>query len=177
MNASTHNPTGKILAFGTAHEVQGEKFQLAVDDRCYRDSVEELVKVYAVDTIFEEASGYSPSYAEVIADSRSPKVTYVDIDPPRKERAQHGLSAATSESIPIDLWSQPPCSQRLEYVAQHAKRELFWLKRIREYKFVSALFICGVAHSLSFSFRLVDAGYEVERCISYLPYAKLCRHV
>jgi hypothetical protein len=138
--------------------------------------VEELLTLYAVDTIFEEASGHSPSYAEVIADSRSPKVTYVDVDPSSEERSQHGLAAVTSESIPIDLWSQPPCSQRFEYVAKHAERELFWLKRIREHKFVSALFICGVAHSLSFSFRLVDAGYDVERCISYLPYAKLCRH-
>lgn len=177
MDTPTQNPRSKIFVLGTAHEVQGEKFQMAVDDECYRDTVDHLVRVCHVDTVFEEASGYLPSHAQIIADSHSPKLSYVDVDPPRDEREQHNLSADTGESVPIDLWSQPPCVVRFEYVAMHDERERFWLKKINEHKFESALFVCGVSHTLSFSFRLVAAGYEVEQCSTYLPYEKLCRHV
>ena len=171
------NAKATLFVFGTAHEVQGEKFQKAVDDPCYRENMKHVIASYHVDSIFEEASGHLPSYAQIIADSHSPKLQYVDVDPPRDERAKHNLSADTGGSVPIDFWSKPPCIYQFQYVASHAEREKFWLNRIRECKFQSALFICGVSHSLSVSFRLVEAGYEVEECSTYLPYEKLCRHV
>jgi hypothetical protein len=167
----------KLFVFGTAHEVQGEKFQRSVDDECYRNTLDYLITAHHVDSVLEEAAGHSPSYAQIIADSRSPRLIYADVDPSRSERGQHGLAADTGYSEPIDSWSSPPCTQRFEYVGGHAEREKFWLERIKEHKFESALFICGVSHTLSFSFRLLDAGYEVEQCLTYLPYEKLCRHV
>jgi hypothetical protein len=167
----------QVFVFGTAHEVQGKEFQMSVDDECYRDTLEYLITAHRLDSVFEEAAGHSPSDAQIIADSRSPRLIYADVDLPRSERGQHGLAADTSYSEPIDLWSRPPCTPRFEYVAEHAAREQFWLEGIKEHKFESALFICGVSHTLSFSFRLSDAGYEVEQCLTYLPYEKLCRHV
>ena len=166
----------KVFVLGVPHEVQGRKFQRAVDDECYRNTLEHLITGYRVDSIFEEAAGHAPSDAEIIADSRTPKIMYLEVDPPRDKREQHGLAVDTGFSEPIDLWSQPPCSQRFEYVARHADRERFWMKRITGRKFDSALLICGVAHSLSSCFRLVEAGYEVEKCITYLPYDRLCGH-
>jgi hypothetical protein len=177
MDIPAQEPRAKIFVLGTAHEVQSEKFQMAVDDECYRDIVDYLIRICHVDTIFEEASGHLPSHAQIIADSHSPKLSYVDVDPSRVERERHNLATDTGDSVPIDFWSQPPCVVRFEYVAKHAGRETFWLKKIDDHKFESALFICGVSHALSFSFRLADAGYEVERCSTYLPYEKLCRHV
>jgi hypothetical protein len=177
MNTANQNPRSKIFVFGTAHELQGKKFQKPIDVECYRLTLNYLISAWNVDTVFEEASGHLPSYAQLIADSYSPKLSYVDVDPPSNEREQHGLAAETGYSEPIDLFAQPPCTQRFEYVARHADRERFWLTRITPCKFKSALFICGVSHTLSFSFKLIDGGYEVEQCITYLPYDKLCRHV
>jgi hypothetical protein len=164
------NAKAKMFVFGTAHEVQGEKFQKAVDDPCYRANIKRVIAVRHVDSIFEEASGLLPSYAQVIANSHSPQLLYVDVDPPRDERAKYHLSADTGGSVPIDLSSQPPCIYQFQFVAAHAEREKLWVNRIREHKFLSGLFICGVSHALSVAFRLVDAGYEVEQCSTYLPH-------
>ena len=167
----------KVFVFGLAHEVQGKKFQRAIDDECYRATLEYLITAYRVDAIFEEAAGHSPSDAQTIADSQSPQIKYYDVDPPRDEREKHGLMPETGHAEPIDLWSRRPCSQRFEKVAAHAARERFWLKRIGECNLNSAVFICGVSHTLSCCFRLIDAGHEVEKCITYLPYDRLCGHV
>jgi hypothetical protein len=177
MNTANQNARSKFFVFGTAHELQGKEFQMPIDVECYRITLNHLIAARNVDAVFEEASGRSPSYAQIIADSHSPKLSYIDVDPPRNEREQHGLASETGCSEPLDFFSQPPCVQRFEHVAKHADRERFWLTRITQCKFKSALFICGASHTLSFSFRLIDAGYEVEQCITYLPYDKLCRHV
>ncbi len=177
MNTHTSNPKAKIVVLGTAHELQGKHFKMAIDDECYRDIVDRLIRTHHIDTIFEEASGHSPSDAQEIADSRSPKLSYFDIDPSREEREKHNLSGETGVSTPLDLHTEPPCIEQLKYVTKHAARERFWIQRVREHKFESALFICGTSHTLSVSFRLVDAGYAVEHCVTHQPYAKLCRHV
>jgi len=177
MNSPIQSPSSKILVLGTAHELQGKHFQMPIDDKCYRHMVEDLIQSHHIDTIFEEASGHSPSDAQEIADSQSPKLPYFDVDPPIDERPQYGLATVTGSSKPIDLMMQPPCVENFQYVKAHADRERFWLTRVAERKFKSAMFICGASHTLSIAFRLVDAGYEVEQCLTYQPYAKLCRHV
>jgi hypothetical protein len=167
----------KLLVLGVPHQVQGEKFQGSIDDQCYRDTIEQLIAVHRFDFIFEEAAGYTPSHAELFLNSSSEPIGYLDVDPPRSERAQNDLSTDTGEDMMVDLWQTPPCIARIENVTSHAAREEFWLARICEKKFRSALMICGHAHCLSFAFRLRAARYEVEKCLHYLPYDKLCRHV
>jgi len=171
------NTASKFLVLGVPHEVQGEKFLKSIDDECYRDLVEQLIGVHKCDFLFEEAAGLTPSHAEILANSRSDRIGYMDVDPPRHEREQNDLSVDTGGSFVVDLWQTSPCVARIEDVSSHAAREEFWLTRICEKKFSSALMICGLAHCLSFAFRLRTAGYEVENCLHYLPYDKLCRHV
>jgi hypothetical protein len=165
----------KVLVFGVPHQVQGEKFHASFDDECYRDTLEQLVAVNQVDFIFEEAGGRVPSHAGILA-ATNDSVGYEDVDPPREEREKYGLSKNTGEGYVVDLWQDPPCTPRLEYIDRQDAREEFWLSRIREKKFSSALVICGAAHCLSVSFRLRNAGYVVDRCIQYLPHEKLCGH-
>jgi hypothetical protein len=166
----------KVIVFGVPHEVQGTKFQQSIDDKCYRDTVEHLTSVYRFDFIFEEAAGYSPSHAEIFAAAQPKPICYLNVDPSREEREKYELAAETGASMVVDLWQVPPCILHTQFVAAHEAREEFWLKRIREKDFSSALMICGEGHGLSFSFRLRTAGYEVENCINYLPYDILCRH-
>jgi hypothetical protein len=169
------NSARKLVVLGTSHQFQGEKFLLPIDDKCYRAMVEQLIKVHNVDFVFEEASGLAPSYAELIAKHRPKPIGYLDVDPSRAERVQHGLAEETGASYLVgSLWRTPPCVGRTEYVDEHSAREQLWLNRIRSQNFTVALMICGCAHGLSFSFRLKDAGFEIEDCVSYMPYDKLC---
>jgi hypothetical protein len=168
--------TRKLVVLGTSHQLQGKKFPRSIDDQCYRDLVEQLILVNKLDFVFEEAAGYAPTDAELLAKACPQPIGYMDVDPSKDEREQYGLSGDTGESYMVDLWQSPPCVARTEQVAKHAAREEFWLERIHGQDFAFALMVCGDAHGLSFSFRLRSAGFDVESCISYMPYDKLCRH-
>ena len=167
----------KIVVLGTSHQLQGEHFPKAIDDQCYRDMVEQLISSFRIDFVFEEASGRVPTDAELMVKSWPSPIGYMDIDPPKHEREQHGLSGETGSSFVVDLWQLPPCVARTEFVDEHAAREEFWLKRISSQNFTCALVVCGHAHCLSLSFRLQGAGFKVENCINYIPHDKLCGHV
>lgn len=168
--------TRKLIVLGTAHQLQGKNFLKSIDDQCYRDMVKQLILVHKIDFVFEEAAGLAPTDAEILAKSRPDPICYMDVDPPKDQRGEHGLSGDTGESYMVDLWQMPPCVARMEYVCKHEAREEFWLERIRGQDFTFALMVCGDAHCLSFSFRLRGAGFDVENCINYLPYYKLCGH-
>lgn len=169
--------TRKLIVLGTDHRLQGKNFQKSIDDPCYREIVEQLIPVHNLDFIFEEAAGFGPTHAEGLALSHLGPNRYLDVDPPRDERAKHGLSADTGEDFFVDLWQLPPCVARTEYVDKHAAREKFWLTGIFSQNFTSALMVCGYPHCLSFAVRLRDAGFHVEKCAIYLPHDKLCGHV
>ena len=74
------------MVFGTSHQLQGEHFTQAIDDQTYRDLLKDLVRGEQIDFIFEEGSGHQPTHASRFAESESPPLGYVDIDPPRAER-------------------------------------------------------------------------------------------
>jgi len=169
--------TKRLIVLGTSHQLQGKNFLNSTDDQCYRDMVEQLILAHKIDFVFEEAAGHAPTDAELIAKTRLEPIGYMDVDPPRNERDKHELSENTGEGYVVDLWQSPPCVARTEYVDKHAAREEFWLKRIRGEDFTCALMVCGYAHCLSFSFRLAGAGFNVEHCINYIPYDKLCGHI
>lgn len=166
----------KVMVLATSHRLQGTNFLNPVDDDCYRKIVEETILSEAIDVVFEEAGGKLPTYAQEIAkeitNAKERLIDYLDMDPPVEERERHGLSKQTSSSFPVDLWANPPCSACEQHLADHAAREQFWLERIREKTFASALVILGWAHGLSFSFRLMNVGYEV-RNVVYYPDDKL----
>jgi hypothetical protein len=166
--------TSKIVILGVPHQVQGDKFAGAFGDECYCDILEELIAIHSCDFIFEEASGRIPSHA---SKKKTAALGYLDVDPAKEDREKYGLAKDTGESFMHDPMSETPCESRLEHVERHEAREQFWVARIKEKQFTSALMICGMAHSLSLSFRLKNAGYQVEKCIQYWPHDKLCRHI
>jgi hypothetical protein len=167
----------RVIVLATSHQFQGSKFLMSIDDPCYRKIVEQLILGHEVDFVFEEAAGRAPTYAEETAKKQLKPIGYMDIDPSRSEREKYGLSEETGGSYPVDLWESPPCVAQEEDVEKHGAREEFWLQRIRSKDFVTALVVCGCAHGLSLSFRLRGAGFNVQLCINYMPYDKLCGHV
>jgi hypothetical protein len=168
----------KLVVLGTAHQLQGKNMPRGIDDGCFRDTVGLLICANELDFVFEEAAGHAPTNAELLAKAaRSTPIGYMDVDPSIEERKQHGLAEVTGGDYVVDLSQEPICVPKSEFVGEHAAREEFWLKKICAQKFTFALMVCGDAHCLSFSFRLVAAGFKVEKCLHYLPYDKLCRHV
>jgi hypothetical protein len=57
-------------------------------------------------------------------------------------------------------------------IEAHESREIFWLQTIPGSAFDSGLMVCGIAHMLSFAYRLRAANFEV-KAIDYLPRHKL----
>lgn len=174
---SARSKIRKLIVFGTAHELQGKNFKSHIDDQCYRDMIELLISMVGLDFVFEEAAGLAPTDAEIIAKERLGLTSYMDVDPPVDKRYQLGLSERTGGAYIVDPSQVPPCAGQEENVAAHEARENYWLGRIRQQPFTFALMICGAAHGLSFSFRLRSTGFEVQKCISYTPHDKLCRHI
>lgn len=167
----------KVLVFATSHRFQGTRFDRPVDEPCYRELIENLIRAYRINCVFEEAAGRTPTYAEEIAkgiaDECKRPIDYVDVDPSASDREALGLSKQTGTVFFVDPFAKPPCTANEDFVADHSAREQFWLGRVREKTFQCALAIVGFAHGLSFSFRLTDAGYAV-RCFNYYSDEKLC---
>ena len=133
-------------------------------DPDYPEVLQQLTSTKGIDFIFEEASELGPTTAE---DVGLPLGGYLDVDQSREHRQEFGIAKDTSRSSPLD-----PCRSReslcWHMVAEHRKRELLWLQRIEAHQFKRALLICGIAHMLSFSYRLMDRGYEIE-AVLYEP--------
>ena len=142
--------------------VAGEHFRQAIDDETYRDFLSQLVHGQQIDFIFEEGSGHQPTHASKFAEAQSPRLGYLDIDPPRTQRKKYGLAEDTGSTEPTDLFIQPAEFSYWEKPAEHVKREKFWLRKIDAAKFRCALVVCGYFHIRSFSARLLDEGFELE---------------
>lgn len=160
-----------ILVHGIAHQIQGPNFQSYVEDESFRPWIKSLIRQFQVDFVFEEASGRGPSVAEELVRSLQNKVRYLDIDPPANERAKYGIAQRTGGG-PIDPAHSPDVYE-ISYVGEQKKREEEWLKRIQGSTFENGLVICGVAHTLSFAFRLQSAELHVINAYTYIPYSKL----
>jgi hypothetical protein len=165
-----------LIVFGTAHRVQGAKrYEHNVDDPTYGEFVEGLMDRYGVDFLFEEASGCGPTTAEELALERLGAGHYLDVDPHPDKRSQHGLSAYIGTNWPID-----PCDPTRtldvatwEFIEEQAKRERFWLERLKGQNFANGLFVCGYLHTLSFAFIARSEGFDV-KALYYMPHHKLC---
>jgi hypothetical protein len=154
------NPRVTVLA--TLHVIQGaEKRHGNVHDPMYVGLLNQLLVSEGLDFVFEEASGLGPTVAEKLALQELGPGHYLDIDPSRNERAEHGI--ATSSNDPHMIGTPPKVAfANWQILGVHLKREELWLKRMQQREFESALVICGLVHLLSFAFRLQAANFSVQ---------------
>jgi hypothetical protein len=166
-----------VLVLAVPHPLQGPGFAGYVKDPAYSLLIEGLIK--GADFVFEEAGGRGPSTAENLAESILTPGHYLDVDPPPSERHKYGIEKQTGGWEPIDRFQQtapgiPPDGHEWSIIAEQEKREKLWLDKLVAQPFEKGLMICGVAHTLSFAFRLSSAGIGIYYAYSYIPPNKLC---
>jgi hypothetical protein len=135
-----------VILLGTAHRIQGaERGICNIEDPDYETLVAQLWREYAVDFIFEEASGLGPTIAEKFALANIGPHRYKDIDPSAADRKKLGLPPETGKDYRIgklnfdtNHWG----FGREEQIDAHETREHFWLPFIREQRFIKKL--CAV---------------------------------
>ncbi|HEV2341505.1 MAG TPA: hypothetical protein VGS15_06895 [Candidatus Acidoferrales bacterium] len=160
-----------IVVLAVPHQLQGPGFLGYVDDPSYARLVEDLI-ADGVDFVFEEAAGRGPSTAKNLAILLLGPGRYLDVDPPPHERHKYGIGNTGGGD-----WINPGVSSdyyESAIVEENGKREKLWTQRVQDQTFKSGLAICGICHGLSFAFRLVSAGIDVEKSYSYTPFNKLC---
>jgi hypothetical protein len=154
------NPRVTVLA--TLHVIQGAEKRLGnLRDPAYVALLNKLMISEGVDFVFEEASGLGPTIAERLAQEKLGFGRYLDIDPTREDRAEHGIPGSSHEP---NMIGAPPkvAFANWAVLEVHAKREELWIKRIQQQEFESALVICGLVHLLSVAFRLQAAKLSVQ---------------
>jgi hypothetical protein len=167
--------TRTVILLGTSHRVQGaERRSSNIKDPDYDALVRQLSRTFAIDFLFEEASGLGPTFAEKFAMREMGPNRYKDIDPSAEYRRKLGITETSKDyrignaNLDTGHWGYG----REELIDAQEQRECFWLPSIREQDFSRALLICGHAHLLSFAFRLKAENFEV-RAYSYMPYKLL----
>jgi hypothetical protein len=151
-----------VILLATLHEFQGlEKYPDSVDDPSFASGVESCIRSRRLDFVFEEAAELGPSTAEQCSILILGPGRYLDIDSGRDKPNPFG-------------GSKPICGFTAINMGLSKKREDTWFQRVDAQDFKEGLLICGVAHSLSFGFRLQAAGFSVELC-QHLRYERLCK--
>jgi hypothetical protein len=112
-----------------------------------------------------------PTTAERLAAEILGNAHYLDVDPPIQKRKDLNFPAASNQPYMVGI---PPDAgfANWQSVKVHEARERFWLQTMQAKEFGNWLIICGIAHMLSFAFRLQAASFEVKP-IDYLPRHKL----
>jgi hypothetical protein len=152
----------RVTLLATLHELQGaEKRPGNVDDPMYAKLLKQLIIGEGIDFVFEEASGWGPTTAEKLSLGMLGPNRYVDVDPPREERAKFGIPADSNDSYMI---GSPPkvAFASWQFHEVQARREEFWIQELTRQEFESGLMVCGLAHGLSFAFRLHAANFSVK---------------
>lgn len=167
---------GFVTVLGTYHELQGSKRRPGIiDDPLYLELITDLIHDHAIDFIFEEATGLGPTTAEDLSAKLVGANRYLDLDPPTQKRQMFGIPREANEPVMLGTpMSNPPNVGWANWqpIRMDESREKLWLERMKGQPFNKALMICGVAHMLSFAFRLQDANFEV-KAIDYLPRHKI----
>ncbi len=170
-------PAGRsIRVLGVPHRLQGPGFRDYVADPSYRHWVEDYMRA-GVDIVFEEAAGRKPSIvADLASDlsANSKPIRYVDIDPAENERRKYGITTESANGAPVDPLDSDDFYES-PYISENINRENLWLKRILEEQFEKGLVVCGLAHTLSFAYRLHAAEINVVEACTYIPHGKLCK--
>jgi hypothetical protein len=160
-----------MIIFSVLHQIQGPGFQGYVEDPAYASWIKTFLS-QGVDFVFEEASGRGPSVAEDLTKARTPEVNYLDVDPSAAERGKYGISSSSGGGAIDPVHSYDVYETVV--LEDQMKREEEWLRRIKASTFTKGLFICGVAHGLSFGAKLQGSGIAVQELYNYIPHSLVC---
>jgi len=151
-----------VIVLATHHELQGAEKRIGyLADPFYPMLLEQLIGDEGVDFVFEEASGLGPTIAEKLSLDKLGSGRYWDVDPSADERKTLGIPTKSNE--PFMLGTPPNATfADWQFPDVHARREGVWIQRMSGKEFKKALFICGIAHGLSFSFRLQSSNFTVK---------------
>ena len=152
----------RVLILATLHQLQGaENRHGNLHDPMYIKLLNQLIVAEEIDFIFEEASGRGPTTAEKLSLDIFGPGRYLDVDPHRDEREKFGIP---KESNDFYMIGSPPGAvfASWQFHEVHEIREEYWLKQLARQSFKSALMVCGLAHVLSFAFRLHAANFSVK---------------
>lgn len=152
----------RVTILATLHELQGaEKRPGGVSDPMYEALLKQLMAAERIDFVFEEAAGMGPTIAEKLSLERLGPGRYLDVDPGREDRSQFGIALDSHDSYMI---GSPPevAFASWQFLDVHKRREEFWVRQMAGREFHSALMVCGLAHVLSFAFRLHAANFSVK---------------
>jgi hypothetical protein len=154
----------KVKILAVPHTLQGPHFIGYVKDPSYPKLLDQLFN--GVDFVFEECGNKPSSHARDAAVKSLGADRYQDLDP--SDRTAHGIKAKTGGQRLFD----PANGRYYEFTspADQLPREEYWVRIIGGQKFKNALAVVGLAHSLSFAFRLQASGFTVDEAISYTPY-------
>ena len=163
---------------GVPSELQGlSENERKVPDPGYKKLVEQLFIQHAIDFVFEEAPGILSSYAAKSASSSESFIQYLGVDPHKSDKQKYGLAGESTSPLPLGVHNTVPAldTANIENLELHVKREKHWLSRIQMQEFRSGLMICLPIHVLSFTRRLMEAGFSVQ-AVDYVPYHVLGSH-
>lgn len=164
-----------IAVLGTDHALQGAEkvsFKKKINDPTYGVLLEKLIRDYAIECIFEEASDLGPTTASSLERAG---LKYLDVDPPGPDRQLHGIP----EGLPFEAYviyeindrrrPNPELFATQKSVDTEFAREKVWVERIKGESFTSGLMICGSSHTFSVASRLADCGFSVDVIIYMGP--------
>jgi hypothetical protein len=162
------------LVLAVPHQIQNPRTLGHIPDQSYRLLLEDLITKRAVNFVFEEVGGLSPTIAQTVAESLLGQGHYMDVDPSPGERPQFGIAEITGGQVWFeDEFGNPSNHYEFGIVGEQKKREELWTKRVAAQPFENGLAICGLCHGLSFAFRLESAGIAVAESLSYIPFRKM----
>jgi hypothetical protein len=168
-----------VTVLSVPHQLQGSLTCPGyIYDPLYPVLIEDMIRG-GVDFVFEEAGSHNPTTAESLANSILGQGRYLNIDPTWDERSQYGIATAAGYreiGDPEEALASgcPPDILQWNIVAEQEKREDVWLQRILARPFTKGLVICGIAHNLSFTFRLTSVEIHTVKTYLYIPCHKLC---
>jgi hypothetical protein len=152
----------RVTILATLHELQGaEKRPGSMNDPMYEALLKQLMSAERIDFVFEEATGMGPTIAEKLSLEKLGPGRYLDVDPGREERSQFGIASDSNDSYMI---GSPPqvAFASWQFLDVHIRREEFWVRQLESREFHNGLMVCGLAHVLSFAFRLHAANFSVK---------------
>ena len=165
------NATKTVQVLSVPHTLQGPNFNGYVNDPSYLKLLKQVCA--DADFVFEECGDKKDSHAEQLTVARLGVTRYRNLDPP--DRKAVGIPKTTGGGGPIDYFQRPQpgmppdCYESCILSAQQLREE-YWVKTVLGIEFKKAVAVVGLAHTLSFTFRLQSAGVAVRDPITYTPY-------
>lgn len=160
----TRNHSDMVIVVGTSHSIQmatdegnaetREEFMAFLESLCRTHEVRAVAEEMNAEALAER--GCSTSIPMRLAQSLG--VNHRFCDPDRSERARLGMFQENDVRAQgfLSTWSEAEISSRI--LAEHIKRERYWLDQIRGLNQWPLLFVCGANHVASFCDLLAREG-------------------